>query len=125
MGATLKLWVKTCLFLVSYVPLFVIMRILHYDHQIIPYVAIVCTIIGVVGTAITFRVLNQYAGQYKEAKVIEPATKVNFQYFLAYVIDKVSIGSRQLISNQSADSVHERFKVMNLVLFDCIETQRP
>lgn len=102
MGSSiLKLWVKICLFLVSYSPLFLIMTILHYDHFIIPYVAITCAVVGFAGMLITFGMLNQISGQYKKAVDIKPAAKINFQYFLAYIIPFIAMdvdSTRQLLA---------------------------
>ena len=102
MGSSiLKSWVKICLFLVSYFPLFLIMTILHYDHFIIPYVAIICSGIGFVGMFITFGILNKISGQYKKAVDIKPSAKINFQYFLAYIIPFIAMdidSTRQLVA---------------------------
>ena len=56
------------------------MGILHYDHFIIPYVAMICSGIGFAGMFITFGILNKISGQYKKAVNIKPAAKINFQY---------------------------------------------
>ena len=99
--AFLKSWVKLCLFLISYFPLFIIMGILHYDHPIIPYVAIACSLVGFGGTFITFGTLNRISGQYKKANNVKPAAKMNFQYFLAYIIPFIAMdvdSTRQIIA---------------------------
>lgn len=97
----LRPWIKICLFLVSYFPLFVIMAVLHYDHNIILYSIMGVSIIGFTGLGITFYVLNRVSGEYKEATKIEPASKINFQYFLAYIIPFITIdidSTRQLVA---------------------------
>ena len=101
MTTILRSWVKVCLFLVSYFPLFVIMIILHYDNSIILYASITTLSVGFVGLFITFYVLNRISGEYKQATSINPESKINFQYFLAYIIPFVAIdmdSMRQIVA---------------------------
>jgi len=83
--------VKICLFIVSYIPLFVILGILHYDNFIMMYVLITITLIGSIGLIATFYVLNRTVGEYKQSETIEPTSKINFGYFLSYVIPFLAI----------------------------------
>jgi len=87
----LRSWVKICLFVVSYFPLFIIIGILHYDNSLILSAVIITSAAGVVGLIIIFYVLNRISGEYKEASTIKPETKINFQYFLAYIIPFIAI----------------------------------
>lgn len=101
MTTILRSWVKVCLFLVSYFPLFVIMIILHYDNSIILYASITTLSVGFVGLFITFYVLNRISGEYKQATSTNPESKINFQYFLAYIIPFVAIdmdSMRQMVA---------------------------
>lgn len=96
-----RIWIKICLFLVSYFPLFIIMSILHYDHVFIPYVGIVFSIIGFGGFFITLRVYNKIQGERRDATDIKSEGIVNFQYFLAYIIPFVAMDidqTRQLLA---------------------------
>lgn len=97
----LRFWVKVCLFLVSYFPLFLIMATLHYDNSVILYSAIIFTSAGFAGLSITFYVLNRVSGEFKQATKIKPASIINFEYFLAYIIPFVAIdidSTRQLLA---------------------------
>jgi len=96
-----RIWVKICLFLVSYFPLFVIMSILNYDHSFIPHIGIGLSLIGFGGLFITILVYNKISGERKYAKEIKSEGKVNFQYFLAYIIPFIAIDvdqARQLLA---------------------------
>ncbi len=96
-----RVWVKVCLFLVSYFPLFIIMGILHYDHFFIPYVSIVFSAIGFGGLFITILIFNRISGERRKAKEIKSEGKINFQYFLAYIIPFIAIDmdqTRQLLA---------------------------
>lgn len=96
-----RIWVKICLFLVSYFPLFLIMSILHYEHSLIPYVGIILSVIGFTGLFITIQVFNKISGERIEAKEIKSEGKLNFEYFLAYIIPFIAIDideTRQLLA---------------------------
>ena len=96
-----RIWVKICLFLVSYFPLFVIMSVLHYDYLIILYSAIILSAVGFVGLVITIMTYNKISGSRIQAKEIKSDGKVNFQYFLAYIIPFIAIDideTRQLLA---------------------------
>lgn len=100
-NSLIRLWVKICLFLVSYLPLFIMMIILNYDNPFILYSVSAIVAVSFVGLMITFYVLNRISGEYKQAKDITPASKVNFQYFIAYVIPFIAIdmdSTRQLVA---------------------------
>lgn len=102
MGSSLlRFWVKICLFLVSYFPLFIIIGILHYDNLAILPIVVIASIVGFAGLFITFYVLNRISGEYKKSTTVKPATKINFQYFLAYIIPFIAIdidSTRQLLA---------------------------
>lgn len=98
---TLGLGIKFCLFLVSYFPLFVIMGILHHDNDIILYSIMIVCALGFVGLGIAFYTFNHISGIYQKSSEIKPASKINFEYFLAYIIPFVTIdidSNRQLIA---------------------------
>ena len=103
--------IKFCLFLVSYFPLFVIMGILHYDNMIILYPIIFVAIFGFAGLIITFYVFNHISGTYEEASEIKAVGKINFEYFLAYIIPFVTI---------DIDSTRQLLAYLVLLTFICI-----
>ena len=77
------------------------MAVLHYDSRIIFYSSIAFSIAGFVGLSITFYVLNKISGDFKKATKIKPASIINFEYFLAYIIPFVAIdidSMRQLLA---------------------------
>jgi hypothetical protein len=110
-SSLLRPWVKVCLFLVSYFPLFVIIGILHHDNSNILYSVIGATIVGFVGLGITLYSLNHYSGEYKKPTQIEHESKINFQYFLAYIIPFIAI---------DVDSLRQIVAYVVLLGFLCI-----
>lgn len=77
------------------------MAILYYDNTIILYSVITTIAVGFIGLFITFYVLNRISGEYKQATSIKPESKINFQYFLAYIIPFVAIdidSTRQILA---------------------------
>ena len=96
-----RIWVKICLFLVSYFPLFIIMSILNYDNYIILYSTIGFSIVGFSGLIITISTYHKISGEYKNPIEIKSEGKINFQYFLAYIIPFIAIdidSNRQLLA---------------------------
>ena len=98
---TLGVGIKFCLFIVSYFPLLVIMGILHYDQEIVLYLVIIFASVGFIGLGIAFYVFNHIGGIYKKSFEIKSTSKLNFEYFLAYIIPFVALdvdSNRQLVS---------------------------
>lgn len=97
----LRTHIKISLFLLSYLPLFLIMIVLNPNNDWILYSAIIASLIGIIGFLLLLIWKQKFSGTPQKINKIESNNKINFEYFIAYIIPFVALdiqSERQLLA---------------------------
>lgn len=82
----LRKYVKILLFLVSYIPLFIILLIKNNDNDIIVYSILILVFVPLVLIYFMYNSVKNISGDYVKIDKIENVNRISLEYFVAYII---------------------------------------
>ena len=82
----LRKYVKILLFLVSYIPLFIILLIKNNDNDVLVYSILILVFVPLVLIYFMYKSVKNISGDYVKIDKIENVNRISLEYFVAYII---------------------------------------